>query len=69
MAACGLPGRKIKKDCTEENSCNHRYGDVPHMENEDYEVQETPNRKGRDWNSKNFQVKTHNSIMSDSEGV
>ena len=26
------------------------------MENEDYEVQETPNRKGRDWNSKNFQV-------------
>ena len=26
------------------------------MENEDYAVQETPNRKGRDWNSKNFQV-------------
>ena len=31
-------------------------GGLSRMENEDYAVQETPNRKGRDWNSKNFQV-------------
>jgi len=62
-------GKKNKKDCTEENSCNHRHEGVPHTENEDYEVQETPNRKGRDWNSKNFQVSGYGNLPPGGEQV